>query len=61
VAFSRPKQRLVVVVAESLLDHVPSDLSLYESALLWKTLRAHCQTLVCELEVGTTRARVLSS
>jgi hypothetical protein len=65
VAFSRPKKRLVVVVSEALLDHIPSELDLYESSMLWKALRERCRTEVCEITVqgprGPVRARVLTS
>lgn len=43
VAFSRAKKKLVVVVAETLLDHVPPELDTYYSAELWKTLRGMCR------------------
>jgi hypothetical protein len=61
VAFSRPKQRLVVVVAESLLDYMPHELELYESSLLWKALRGLCKEPVCELEVLGHKARVFTA
>lgn len=42
VAFSRAKKKLVVVVARTLLDHIPPELESYHSASLWKTLRGMC-------------------
>lgn len=42
VAFSRVKDRLIVVCAETLLDHIPVELDLYDAAMLWKALRATC-------------------
>lgn len=43
VAFSRAKKKLVVVVAQTLLDHVPPELESYKSAVMWKTLRSLCR------------------
>jgi len=42
VAFSRAQNRLIVVCSTALLDYVPAELEHYESALLWKSLRALC-------------------
>ncbi|WP_456718090.1 AAA domain-containing protein [Bradyrhizobium sp. USDA 4350] len=50
VAFSRAKKKLVVVVARTLLDHIPPELESYHSAVLWKTLRGMCSM---ELMRGT--------
>jgi hypothetical protein len=50
VAFSRTKDRLVVVCAASLLDHMPVEVEHYESAMLWKSLRS-----LCTQEVGRTQ------
>lgn len=61
VAFSRAKKRLFVIVSESLLDHIPHELELYQSALLWKSLRQHCQVPVCELEAAGHRARIFAA
>ncbi|NEI02418.1 bifunctional RecB family nuclease/DEAD/DEAH box helicase [Rhizobium leguminosarum] len=60
VAFSRTQERLIVVCAETLLDHVPSDLEDYESAMLWKSLRNLCRRMLFTAEVGGHRVRVLS-
>ncbi|WP_454289026.1 AAA domain-containing protein [Rhizobium arsenicireducens] len=60
VAFSRTQERLIVVCAETLLDHVPSDLEDYESAMLWKSLRNLCRRLLFTTEVGGYRVKVLS-
>jgi hypothetical protein len=49
VAFSRTEQRLIVVCSETLLDHMPVEVEHYDSALLWKALRAIC---VHEVAVG---------
>lgn len=38
VAFTRHKRKLIVVMAESLLSHIPKDPDVYEDALLWKQL-----------------------
>jgi CRISPR/Cas system-associated exonuclease Cas4 (RecB family) len=47
VAFSRAKEKLVVVVAETLLYYIPPEQEAYEDAVLWKELRR-----LCDLEVG---------
>ena len=38
VAFSRHKYKLIVVMAESLLSHIPKEPDTYDESLLWKTL-----------------------
>jgi superfamily I DNA and/or RNA helicase len=60
VAFSRTQERLVVVCAETLLDHVPSDLEDYESAMLWKSLRNLCSRTLFVTEVDGFRVRALA-
>lgn len=60
VAFSRTQERLVVVCAETLLDHVPSDLEDYESAMLWKSLRNLCSRTLFVTDVDGVRVRVLA-
>jgi superfamily I DNA and/or RNA helicase len=60
VAFSRTQERLVVVCAETLLDHVPSDLEDYESAMLWKSLRNLCSRTLFVADVNGVRVRVLA-
>lgn len=60
VAFSRTQERLIVVCAETLLDHVPSDLDDYESALLWKSLRNLCSRTLFVTDVGGVPVRVLA-
>jgi len=42
VAFSRAKERLIVVCSETLLGHIPTEVEHYESAMLWKSLREVC-------------------
>ena len=61
VAFSRAKKRLIVIVAETLLDYVPSDLELYESGLLWKALRAQCVHSLGEISVSGNTARIFTA
>ncbi len=46
VAFSRPKNRLIVVCSRNLLDYIPPDLNDYESTMLWKSLRLLCSKTV---------------
>ncbi len=60
VAFSRTQERLVVVCAETLLDHVPSDLEDYESAMLWKSLRNLCSRTLFVTDMNGIRVRVLA-
>jgi len=38
VAMSRAREKLVVVVAQSVIDHIPSDPDVYDEATLWKGL-----------------------
>lgn len=42
VAFSRAQDRLIVISSDSLLNHIPSELDNYDSAMLWKSLRNIC-------------------
>ena len=60
VAFSRTQERLIVVCAETLLDHIPAELEDYESAMLWKSLRNLCTRNVFQSEVEGTSYRVLA-
>lgn len=60
VAFSRTQERLIVVCAETLLDHVPSDIEDYESAMLWKSLRNLCSRTLFFTELDGFRVRVLA-
>lgn len=60
VAFSRAQQRLVVVCAESLLDYIPPELEDYESAMLWKSLRALCTKQVAQMTVDGYEVAILT-
>lgn len=60
VAFSRARDRLIVVCSDSLLDHIPPEVDHYESALLWKSLRALCTRQVAALTIGPHSVRVLT-
>ena len=40
VSFTRHKNKLIVIAAESLLSHIPADTTIYDEALLWKELPA---------------------
>jgi len=42
VAFSRAKQRLMVICSQSLLTRIPPEVEHYDSALLWLSLPAFC-------------------
>lgn len=58
VAFSRVQDRLVVVCARTLLDHIPAEAEHYQSAVLWKALRGLCSEFVAETEVNGHRVRL---
>jgi superfamily I DNA and/or RNA helicase len=60
VAFSRAQDRLIVVCAETLLDHIPAEVADYESAMLWKSLRALCSEQIGEGMIDGYRVRVLT-
>lgn len=59
VAFSRTQARLIVVCAQSLLDHVPPEIEDYETAMLWKSLRTICSQPLFEVELGGARVRAM--
>jgi superfamily I DNA and/or RNA helicase len=61
VAFSRTQERLIVVCADTLLDHIPPELEDYESAMLWKSLRNLCSRVVFRTDVQGYTVRVLAS
>ena len=52
VAFSRAKQRLIVVCSESLINYVPAALDQYDETLLWKSLREVCNTQLGQTTIG---------
>jgi hypothetical protein len=55
VAFSRTLNRLVVVCADALLDHMPVEVEQYDDTVLWKTLRLLCtQEIAAETVRGYT-------
>lgn len=58
VAFSRTQQRLIVVCARTLLEHVPTEAAQYESALLWKHLRKLCATRLASCSVEGVRVQI---
>jgi superfamily I DNA and/or RNA helicase len=59
VAFSRAKEKLVVVVSENLLGYIPQEREAYEDAVLWKTLRKLCREEVAREEVERYGVRLL--
>ena len=59
VAFSRTQERLVVVCARSLLDHIPAEVEHYESALLWKHLRRLCRVELTTMAVDGAQVSVM--
>jgi hypothetical protein len=52
VAFSRAQDRLIVVCSRTLLDYIPAEAEHYESAMLWKSLRALCSRQIGIVSVG---------
>jgi hypothetical protein len=60
VAFSRAKEKLIVVCSESLLNFIPSELEHYEQALLWKHLRRLCHRQIATIEQGQVTFRVMT-
>lgn len=60
VAFSRAEERLIVVVSETILDHVAADLEVYEASLLWKELRRTCSRPILDVEIDGHRVRALA-
>lgn len=60
VAFSRAQDRLIVVCSNSILDHIPAELEHYESAMLWKSLRALCSHQIGEAVVHAHNVRILT-
>ena len=52
VAFSRARERLIVICSQSLLTHIPPEVEHYDSALLWKSLRAFCSRRFFTTSVG---------
>ena len=60
VAFSRTQERLIVVCADTLLDHIPPELEDYEFAMLWKSLRNLCSHEIYATNVNGFAVRVMS-
>ncbi len=60
VAFSRTKDRLIVVCSEALLDHMPVEVEHYQSAMLWKSLRALCTEEIARATVNGHTVRILT-
>ncbi len=60
VAFSRSKQRLIVICAEELINFIPAELAQYEASLLWKSLRALCTIEHASFTEANARVRILS-
>jgi hypothetical protein len=58
VAFSRPRARLIVVCAASLLNHISADADLYQEALLWKSLRTVCEHVAMRCVINGHAVRV---
>ncbi|MBA4191249.1 MAG: hypothetical protein C0467_24980 [Planctomycetaceae bacterium] len=58
VAFSRVQDRLVVVCARTLVDHIPAEAEHYQAAVLWKALRELCNRLVAEVQIDGHRVQL---
>ena len=61
VALSRAQERLIVVVAASLLDHIPADRENYLAARLWKSLRGVCPAYAGETTEAGYKVRLYLS
>ena len=53
-----PVDRLVVVCADTLLDHIPVEVEQYDDTVLWKTLRTLCTREIGSLAVLGNTARI---
>jgi hypothetical protein len=60
VAFSRTKDRLIVVCADTLLDYMPVEVEHYDSAMLWKYLRSLCAMELGHATIGKHNVRVMT-
>lgn len=60
VAFTRTQRRLIVVCAETLLDHIPAEIESYESTMLWKSLRALCTQQIAVEQMRGHTVRILT-
>ena len=61
VALSRSQERVIVVVAASLLDHIPADRENYLAARLWKSLREVCPVYAGETTEAGYKVRLYRS
>lgn len=60
VAFSRTQERLIVVCSDTLLDHIPPEFEHYESAMLWKSLRAICSQLIVTESIDGHKVKIFT-
>lgn len=60
VAFSRARDRLIVNYPDTLLDHIPAGVEHYDSAMLWKSLRAICSRQAGSATVGGHAVRIFT-
>lgn len=58
VAFSRTQERLVIICAESFLNHIPPEVEEYNAAMLWKSLRSLCSVEIGQEEIGEQDLRI---
>ncbi|MBX9687180.1 MAG: AAA family ATPase [Candidatus Obscuribacterales bacterium] len=61
VAFSRAKQRLIVVCSEELLNYIPSSIEQYNETLLWKSLRELCSLQMAKEDYGDEQVTIYTS
>ena len=60
VAFSRSRDRLIVICSEELINHIPTDFDQYQSTMLWKALRNVCSRLIASIDVQGTRVQIFT-
>lgn len=64
VAFSRAKQRLIVICSEALLDFIPPEAADYEATLLWRSLRRLCSREIAseliEVDGGAYKSKIFT-
>nr|WP_293096082.1 AAA domain-containing protein [Okeania sp. SIO2F4] len=60
VAFSRVKERLIVVCSKTLLDYIPAEFEHYEETMLWKSLRSQCSELIFTETVNEHKVEVFT-
>ncbi len=59
VAFSRVQERLIIIVSQSLLNYIPSQLENYKETLLWKELRLICSQQIALVNLDKYEVKIL--